>query len=98
MFFQNKAVEENSNLTHNIIGKSKTAVVVDDGVATGATLIAAARWLKGKNMSIQLIIATPDAPKQVVSLLNREANHVEVIISPSTSSFKSVGQYTLSDF
>lgn len=75
------------------IGKSKTAILADDGAATGATLIASARWLKGKNLPIQLIIATPIAPKEIVSLLKKEADHVEVIISQSTSSFKSVGQY-----
>jgi putative phosphoribosyl transferase len=90
---RSKTVEDNSSLTRNILGKSKTVVLVDDGVATGATLIAAARWLKGKNMSNQLIIATPIAPKEILTRLKKEANYVEVIIAPSTSSFKSVGQY-----
>ena len=32
-------------------------------------------------------------PKQVVKSLKAEADHIETITSPSTSSFKSVGQY-----
>ena len=40
-----------------------------------------------------MIITIPVAPKQTKELLKREADHVEVIISPSTSNFKSVGQY-----
>jgi putative phosphoribosyl transferase len=93
LLYQNKTVEDNSSLTHNIISKHKTVVLADDGAATGATLIAAARWIKGKNMAIQLIIATPVAPTEIVSLLKKESDYVEVIISPSTSSFKAVGQY-----
>jgi putative phosphoribosyl transferase len=38
-----------------------------------------------------LIIAIPVAPKETSNLLNNEADHVEVITSPSN--FKSVGQY-----
>jgi putative phosphoribosyl transferase len=90
---RSKTLEDNSSLTRNILGKSKTVVLVDDGVATGATLIAAARWVKGKNMSNQLIIATPIAPKEILTKLKKEADYVEVIIAPPTSSFKSVGQY-----
>jgi predicted phosphoribosyltransferase len=91
--YQNKTVDDNFSMTHDIIGKYETVVLADDGAATGATLIAAARWIKSKNPPIQLIIATPIAPKEILTRLKKEANHVEVIISPSTSSFKSVGQY-----
>jgi putative phosphoribosyl transferase len=41
----------------------------------------------------RLIIAIPVAPKETSNLLKNEADHVEVITSPSTSNFKSVGQY-----
>ncbi|HEX2406487.1 MAG TPA: hypothetical protein VHJ38_04680, partial [Nitrososphaeraceae archaeon] len=69
-------------------------ILADDGAATGATIIAAARWIKKKNKSrSNLIIAIPVAPKQTKELLKREADHIEVITSPSTSNFKSVGQY-----
>jgi predicted phosphoribosyltransferase len=68
-------------------------VLADEGVATGAALIAAARWVKDKNMSNNLIIASPVAPKEVSTRLKKEADYVEVIIAPSTSSFKSVCQY-----
>ena len=42
-----------------------------------------------------MIIAVPVAPKDTLELLKKEeeADHVEVITSPSTSNFKSVGQY-----
>ena len=93
LLYRNKSIEDNSSLTHDIISKSKIVVLADDGAATGATLIATARWIRNKSLPIQLIIATPVAPKDVVSLLKKEADHIEVIISPSSCSFKSVGQY-----
>jgi putative phosphoribosyl transferase len=76
----------------------KNIVLVDDGAATGATIIAAAIWVRRSNtnnLNQKLIIAVPIAPKDTVNLLKKEgeADHVEVITSPSTSKFKSVGQY-----
>jgi putative phosphoribosyl transferase len=73
--------------------KDNTVILADDGAATGATVIAAARWIKNNNPTSHLIITVPVAPKQTKDLLRREADHVEVILSPSASSFKSVGQY-----
>lgn len=75
------------------INTESIVILADDGAATGATLIAAARWIKKNQNPKQLIIAVPIAPKDTVSLLKKEANYVEVIISPPNSSFKSVGQY-----
>jgi predicted phosphoribosyltransferase len=40
-----------------------------------------------------LIIAIPVAANDTVDLFKKEADHVEVIITPSTYSFRSVGQY-----
>lgn len=72
--------------------KGKTAILVDDGAATGATLIAAARWLKRKHTPKRLIIAVPVAPKDTVKLLKQESDAVEVVTSPS-SIFRSVEQF-----
>lgn len=76
--------------------KDKTVILADDGAATGATIIAAARWIKKRtpsNPKSHLIITVPVAPKPTKDLLRRESDHVEVILSPSTFNFKSVGQY-----
>jgi len=40
-----------------------------------------------------LIIAIPVAANDTVDLFKKEDDHVEVIIIPSTYSFRSVGQY-----
>ena len=82
---------------YELINNNKYVILADDGAATGATVIAAARWIKKKttttNNPKRLIIAIPVAPKETLNLLKNESDHVEIITSPSTSNFKSVGQY-----
>jgi predicted phosphoribosyltransferase len=68
-------------------------ILVDDGAATGATIIAAARWIKRNYNPKRLIICVPIVPKQTRYLLKKESNYVETITVPSDSSFRSVGQY-----
>jgi putative phosphoribosyl transferase len=70
--------------------KDRIVILVDDGIATGATVIAAARWIR-KYVPKRLIIAAPVAPKQVVKSLKNEADQIEVIRSPSD--FKAVEQF-----
>ena len=70
--------------------KDRIIILVDDGIATGATVIAAARWIK-KHKPKRLIIASPVAPNQVVKSLKNEADQIEVIRKPSN--FKSVEQF-----
>ena len=72
--------------------KGRTVFLVDDGAATGATIIAAARWIR-KQEPRRLIIAVPVAPSQVVMMLRNEADAVEAIRSPSASEFASVEQF-----
>jgi putative phosphoribosyl transferase len=69
---------------------NRLVILVDDGIATGATAIAAARWIR-KQKPKRLIIASPVAPKQVIRSLTNEADHIEVIRKPST--FKAVEQF-----
>ena len=75
--------------------KDKTVILVDDGAATGATIITAARWIKRlENKPKHLIVAVPVAPKCTVSLLKKECSvEVEVVVNPSLSVFHSVEQY-----
>lgn len=76
------------------INKDKTVILADDGAATGATVIAATRWIRATKKPAKLIVAIPVAPKDTMDLLRREAvDHIEVITAPSTSHFRSVGQY-----
>jgi putative phosphoribosyl transferase len=70
--------------------RDRTVILVDDGIATGATIIAAARWIK-KQEPKRFVIAVPAAPKEVVKHLKNEADEIEIIRNPSD--FKAVEQF-----
>ena len=70
--------------------RDRIVILTDDGIATGATIIAAARWIRKQNPSY-LIIAVPVCPPQTVDILKQEADDVDVILSPET--LNSVGQF-----
>ncbi len=72
--------------------QDRIVILVDDGAATGATIIAAARWINTKNPH-KLIIAIPVTSKATAELLKKECDQVVTGTTPSVSTFKSVGQY-----
>lgn len=72
--------------------KGKTIVLVDDGAASGATLVAASRYLKTRNPKY-LIVCVPVAPKQTIQLLKYEADKVYCILMPNGDKFRAVEQY-----
>jgi putative phosphoribosyl transferase len=69
----------------------KTAVLVDDGIATGATMLASARWIKEKNNCKKLLIAVPLAPEDILEDLNGIADKVIVLYTPEP--FGAVGHF-----
>jgi predicted phosphoribosyltransferase len=93
LYRRNSEEKEKYELRNNNNNNKKYVILADDGAATGATIIAAARWIRKKQQQLIIVTAVPVAPKQTKDLLKKEADHVEVITSPSTSNFNSVGQY-----
>ncbi len=71
--------------------EDKIVVLVDDGIATGATILASAKWIKGKHNCKQLIIAVPLAPREILEDLNRAADKVMVLYTPEP--FGAVGRF-----
>ena len=61
--------------------KDRTAIVVDDGIATGATAIAALHALR-KRGARRLVVAVPVAPPDTVARLAREADEVVCLMEP----------------
>jgi putative phosphoribosyl transferase len=74
--------------------RDKVAVVVDDGVATGGTAIAAARWARRQG-AMRVVLAVPVAPALAVRTLAREVDELVVLATPDP--FYAVGQW-YSDF
>ena len=71
--------------------EGKLAVLVDDGIATGATMLASARWIKEKHNCKKLVIAVPVAPREILEDLNNIADKVIVLYTPEP--FGAVGRF-----
>lgn len=65
-------------------------IVVDDGVATGATMIATLRFLR-KRKPIKLICGVPVAPPETIHKLRNEADDVVCLETPTP--FFAIGQF-----
>jgi len=69
-----------------------TAVVVDDGVATGATAVAALRWARARSPA-RLVFAAPVGPADTVERLGPSCDEIVVLRTPA--SFAAVGMWYL---
>lgn len=85
----------NEGEDYPITAEKTTVLLIDDGIATGATVIAAARWLRAKYKPAQLIIAAPVASKQAIELIKKEGKNVVDMVETVTtpSNFISVNQF-----
>jgi predicted phosphoribosyltransferase len=70
--------------------KDKTVALIDDGVATGSTVLASLRALR-KQQPAQLILAIPVGPADTVNRLARECDQVIVLGTPEP--FWAVGRF-----
>jgi predicted phosphoribosyltransferase len=68
----------------------RTAIVVDDGVATGGTAIAALRWARAAGAD-RVVLAVPVAPFATVERLREEADDVVALETPEP--FYAVGEW-----
>jgi predicted phosphoribosyltransferase len=68
----------------------RTAIVVDDGLATGASAKAALRWLRHHGV-LRSVLAIPVAPAETLAQMRAEADDVVCIATPRR--FRSVGEF-----
>ncbi len=68
----------------------RTVILVDDGIATGSTMIAAVRSVRAKNAG-RVVVAVPVAPPESVRRLQQEAD--EVVCVHEDPYFMAVGQF-----
>jgi predicted phosphoribosyltransferase len=70
--------------------KGRTIILVDDGLATGATMRAAAAVIRRQSPS-RLVVAVPVAPKETCAALRAEVDEVVCLATPEP--FHSVGSW-----
>jgi putative phosphoribosyl transferase len=68
----------------------RVAIVVDDGVATGSTAVAALRWARAEGAE-RVVLAVPVAPPQTIERLRVEADEVVALETPQP--FLAVGEW-----
>jgi putative phosphoribosyl transferase len=69
--------------------RGKTVIVVDDGIATGASILAAVRTLQAGGPDV-IVVAVPVGPRSVCEVLAEEAD--DVICATMPEDFEAVGQ------
>ena len=69
--------------------RDKTVILVDDGIATGASMLAGVRALRAANPEA-IVVAVPVGPLSVCQELAREAD--DVVCATMPSDFEAVGQ------
>jgi putative phosphoribosyl transferase len=67
-----------------------TVVVVDDGIATGATAVAALRWTRAQGPA-RVVFAAPVGPRSASRLLALECDDAIVLETPTA--FRAVGEW-----
>lgn len=70
--------------------RGKSAVIVDDGIATGVTALAALRWARA-NGAARVVLAVPVAPLPSLARLRRDADRIVVLATPEP--FLAVGEW-----
>jgi putative phosphoribosyl transferase len=70
----------------------KTIILVDDGIATGASIFVAIQWIKKQNPK-SLIVAIPVAPRDAIRKLEDMIGVDQVVVAETPEPFGSVGAY-----
>lgn len=71
----------------------KVVILVDDGIATGATTLAAIRFLK-RHGAKKIILAVPVASEEAVERVKREIRGIgEIVVLETPEYFQAVGQF-----
>jgi predicted phosphoribosyltransferase len=68
----------------------RSVIVVDDGMATGSTMLAALRVLNTRTPR-EIIVAVPVAPRDVLELVRGQCSHVECLLA--LRDFDAVGSF-----
>ena len=70
--------------------EDKNIILVDDGIATGATVIAILNWIKKQKVK-KIILAVPVMPPDTLKKLKNSVDEIIVLLTPED--FSAVGQF-----
>ena len=97
-YLDEKIAEQMEEINHRLVKfrgrtdydlKNKTVVLVDDGIATGATVFVALEWIK-KQRPKRVIVAIPIGPRDTIERLLKMA---EVVVLDAPEVFGAVGEF-----
>jgi putative phosphoribosyl transferase len=97
-YLDEKIAEQMEEIEHRLVKfrgrtdydlKNKTVVLVDDGIATGATVFVALEWIKKQNPK-RVIVAIPVGPRDTIERLSKMA---EVVVLDAPEVFGAVGEF-----
>jgi len=63
--------------------KNKTVIIIDDGIATGNTILSAIQMLRQKNPK-KIVVAVPVAPPHTASKIRRKVDDLICLFTPET--------------
>jgi len=69
---------------------AKTAILIDDGIATGATLRAAIKSIRKQNPT-SVVVAVPVGPRDTIEKIKKEADEIVCLDTPE--SFFAISQF-----
>ena len=72
--------------------RNSTVILVDDGIATGASIFVAIQWIKEQNPKF-LIVAIPVAPRDAIQKLEDMVGVDQVVVLETPEPFGSVGAF-----
>jgi len=89
---EKKEIERRSSLyrTKRFDYKGKNLIIVDDGIATGSTVIASIRGLRTSEPK-SIVVAVPVLPYETIDLIKKEADILIYLMAPKE--FWAVGQF-----
>jgi predicted phosphoribosyltransferase len=70
--------------------KGRTAIIVDDGIATGASVFVALDSVRGAGAA-RIVVAAPVAPPETAAALRARSDEVVILLEPED--FRAVGEY-----
>ena len=97
-YLDEKIAEQMEEIKHRLVKfrgrtdydlKNKTVILVDDGIATGATVFVALEWIK-KQQPKKVIVAIPIGPQDTIERLSKIT---EVVVLDAPVIFGAVGEF-----